>query len=392
MRRRAGSIVNRLRTTSAGQEGISSTEFGRHMGARPEVVNEFERGSGELDLNLVYLTTKGYKDYFFTYGARINDDLRELQRIRSFVEEDQLMQVLNQDNMTIPKATKLLRLNELETEVEFAERIFISKTAQADIEQGLKVPRMNTVNNIINACGIDPDSMPAQQLRLLYSDKKPMTLDELRTCRFIDLKRYLLTLKGETKGSYGEINKQLSREEPDTTPAENLIFWLKLPPDSPLAQIIYHKAKHYKNPEVQFREELLPRVLSEQYLFQDHLNDLEQRPLSANDKETLLSIRGKPSLAEMLSFMIRKKHKRLTLNKLAYYMDMPEGTIRDLIYEVYIPRKKTTLLVAMHLGYSVYHPITQFLLDRSEQDRAFASYTTTPSMQNTSKRTEAKAA
>jgi transcriptional regulator with XRE-family HTH domain len=378
LRRRAGRIVKELRK-SISSEPIPADEFGAAMGTGALSIMGFESGADSILMSNVYAVAKTYfSNDADIMGDDIRDKMHELRTTKNYVDEEKLMGVLVQDGMNLGRSITFLRLLELERQFDFSERAGINYANMSRYERGVDKPSNFNLNEIFDAAGIARDSMPAQYIRLSRDYIAPMTLDELRTCSFGQLMKYLYSLTGTTRM---EMAKNLNYTPPslirfEKKPSlvsdrtlEDLFFLLNIHQESPLAQILHTKVR---TPDVAIADDLLEGMLTQDFLLQDQLDGIRMPRLSKSDKELLLEMRDLTTIQEVMDTLM--KHKGLILPDLVRRTNMPYTTIYDIATDIHHPTDYNIARTLLGLGYSIFHPITQYVLRFSEQLKTYESY------------------
>lgn len=284
------------------------------------------------------------------------------------------LRTLTRRGMTLKHAIRYIRLSKGLSTTKFAEKAKIGTTSLEEYESGKGKPTPVSLDSIIQFAELDPDGKPAQLLRLQAADQAVWSVDQLETCTFGKLMRYLYTQRSATttklavdlgysaKSSF--ISSVATDKEGFTISdrsVETFITWLGLPPNSALAGVI--RTKH-RNTDAPISVEVLQDVLGDKYLFKEHLSpeSIPQYPLATSDQELLTELEERMTLGDKVNLLMEKGSMNEKMrddfwgskkNFQNYIKQL--GSARG--YEFNLAR------LLMVYGYDINHPITWHFLE-----------------------------
>lgn len=214
--------------------------------------------------------------------SRVANDAKEKARIVfeqrkehgvTHAEIDPWIGTLLREGMDLGRSVMFARLDVLAEKKEFAQTAGIDDDQLGLIERNMATPMPAELNLIIKASALEPMGIPAQMIRLLRENRPPMELDELQSCSFGELFRYIRQLKGDSPVDAARaamVDPQTIRNIESSawgmrkSTKRKILSYMDLDPRSAIAEIAYTKLD---DPDANITSATLKRVSHGQYLF-----------------------------------------------------------------------------------------------------------------------------
>ena len=385
-------------------QGVSEIDIARVLGRDEADIIDFENGE-LIDLNpqAVYQAA----DQVGVENLRLLEFYKQteiLNWLRTLAKEKKMTPAKK-----LGRGIRLLRLASGNTNKEFAMKMkFLQKPKgetlhDAEIKQlqdeinvwenGILSPTYDSLNKIFQTAELSELGENNKVMQYLYllstyshgankSDYEPMDLATLQKCSFRELMRYLRHLRGATQAFLGEecnyseiqIRRFERGESVNEGFVEQFIEWLGLDEEqseSALAAILRHKAQETRDKKKKLiAQEIFQGVLTEQYLFKEHIDYLDPYILSEKDEDIQPWLAHMPLGNRILFLRTRKSFNR---EKFAKQSQIGIRTIYDIEKGITLPFEETVFALADALDYDDFHnPIRVSLYDRLAEERAVA--------------------
>lgn len=362
------------------RRGYTLAELGDKIGRSHEWVRLFESGkTNTLSPRLIKKLKQAilHMDITGWEGMQLREALEEIEVSRRPTEAQLLtdteimwLRTFARPGMTLSRELQYLRLSTGLTQEVFAARAGVHPQSIDEYERLGVTPILLNLEGIMRAAGLDPDGKPAQLLRLQREGLGEKSVEDLQTCTFGELMRYLRVLKG-AKTYFGEeigyssstgvisgieLEHFSMREEA----VEAFINWLDLAPNSALAKII--RRKHSKGLEP-ISSHMLDQVLKEPYLFEEHF-DISRYPLSDRDDELFSALLDVDSFEEKIILLTRLGTENRDIQaKFWKTREMYTKYVRGLKAGGSKVNANKLVHLLMVYGYDINHPITLHFLE-----------------------------
>ncbi len=311
------------------------------------------------------------------------EDVQDKEVLREKIEAERQEKkwLITVHNASLPQTIKYLRLAE-----RLPVKIFVKETEIGDsllsvYDRELEKPSLHTLNKMIDTSPLDYQGKAAQLLRLKLFNKKIMTIEGLAQSSPGELVQYLRISKGFSQEELGKRvglpQTEISKLENNTRNVlrrekirNNIISWLEIAHDSPLAKCIEHKAD---NPDTKLPLPMIQGVTSQQYLLGNFTQKEFSPPLSKKDQDILQTMHTMKNSELNINKILQKIRElnNLSRRELSNNVIGSKGIeqIQNLEYRPFIPQDYTIMLYAHGLNYDIHHPITQLLLEIVQEQR-----------------------
>lgn len=336
------------------------------VGIGTTTLRAFELGRRNTELAPVY-------DAMSQYLYERDATMEQLERLRN---NQQWFRTFTLPGMTTGDHVELMCLSGWNTPRALASKAGIAHVKSiTNFMNDKRRPFASTFNAIIEASAVDPDSKAAQVARLQRSGQQPKKLSEFGTDPVGKIARYLREVYGLTAEELGEKihyskSAVLLFEKGKRTMTKEIIDayaqWLGLSDNSPLLWSLRFKAAY---PEEPFPDKVLPFVFEEErLLFQEHVDQVREYPLTPEDRELLSELKPLSTTSAKL-LHIKQKYKLPIRPKVMINGKPTVVAIDNITTEGRIATGLNIAKAMLVTGRDIHNPVTHHVLKSAKSER-----------------------
>lgn len=315
-----------------------------------------------IDPNRIYRPLVPYFD----------EQAAQMQEISKITRSYNLLRTLSQDGLTVARAMEYLRMELNIGQDEFAPLFNMTRTNYVKFAQGTTIPLVKTLDTILEACNVDPQSREGQMFHLVRAGVKPMSSEDFTNASDAERVRYARTALGHYIKDFAAmlyiyeltlINYEAGKRPIPEDVRRGLTEIIGVRPDSPLGRVIIRPEKLAFNYGAE-------DFLSSPLLLQEHIPG-EDKPYWLTKKEETVyrQMQRTPRLSTIVGLLMNNfdvHQKKVNQKELAAASHVHPNTIANILNDR-PPREFILTRIYSAFGYDVYHPFTQYALQCLEE-------------------------
>lgn len=308
----------------------------------------------------------GIERYIDSEDIQVTEIRRIFERRK---KEKDWLKTFARTGSSFGRSIRELRLSMGLYERDFAQRAHVSLQAINGAESRNKGMQHFIFDSIINAsplADLDPMSKTIQFLRIQNNGGTLFSREELKTCSYMDMVQYLCILEGQlttelSKNVFGYKTRFADIKSGKRPLKEHEVSTLSAVFDTIPDDILIRKAheEDLGESDIDF--------ITRQYLVQEDIEALIDQP-SKEDDELITILQGKKTIGAIL------RHLRIsggfsTIPEFSSKLGVARTDISDQESSRFIPRDLSVVRFLAALNYSIHSPITQYILERAQEER-----------------------